>query len=362
MAIPRKNRGEYRPIYEAMFTGRDFRALPPNAKLCLLTLKGLCGAIGIRPWPALEHALADLTGLTVPQAKAALKVLTAASWIEHEDGVVWVVRGLEFEPQLTANNANHQKSVQEQCEGLPNAPIVSRFFARYEEFFAGTYVAKAEPAKRPTKPGGIRDGMGDGIGDAMGDGIPHGMGDGIPNPTLTPPQPLPNPTLTPTTTPVDAADAQHRKRLVIAANKGVTALLGHEDTTPMRWDTKTTRDAAEKFATHGVELAFAEWTLFQLASTRLPSDGAPARSLNYFADAVVRAWRAEEAHRLASAAEAPAAIATTPKSASTARSTPATPPISEAEQLRAFAVQYAQAGNPEWIAHCEAHGIDWSPA
>jgi hypothetical protein len=161
---------------------------------------------------------------------------------------------------------------------------------------------------------------------------------------------------------VNAADAQHRKRLVIAANKGVTALLGYEDTTPMRWDTKSTREVADRFTEHRVELAFAESALFELASTRMPSDGIPARSLRYFADAVIRAWRAEEAHRLASAAEAPAAIATTPKGASAARSTPATPPISEAEQLRAFAVQYAQAGNPEWIAHCEAHGIDWSPA
>lgn len=282
MAIPRKTRGEYRPIYEALFYGKDFRALSVHGKLALVTLKGLCGALGIKSWPGLVPALAEIMGVTVPQSQKAVKELIAARWIEHEDGVVWVVRGLEFEPQLTANNPNHKKALREAAEGLPSAPIVERFMSRYAAYFVD----------------GIQHGKGDGMGD--------GMGEPIPDPTLTT-TPTTTLTLTPTTTttPVVAADAGHRQQLVTAANKGITALLGREHTRPIRWDAKSTFEAAEQFASAGIDLNFAIRALYTLAKTRMPADGKPAEHLKYFAAAVLNAWRTEEAHRLAATLPTP---------------------------------------------------------
>ena len=98
MSTPNKKRGEYRPIYEALFHSPEYLSLSSDARLVLVTLKSLCGAIGVKSWPALDASLSELCGLLPRRVRAALSELEEARWIEREGNVVWVVNGLRFEP------------------------------------------------------------------------------------------------------------------------------------------------------------------------------------------------------------------------------------------------------------------------
>lgn len=178
MATPRKNRGEYRVFYEAFFTGPDFLKLSPNSRQVLHTLKGLCGVLGIRCWPALIPALTFYTGRSNRAVSNAISELIETGWIEYSEPVVWVKRGLEFEPQLSPENHNHRKSVQDMASGLPNCDTVRRFKRHYAGFFG---------ALDPAKVGYNGQGMGDAIPPSHHPEKEDGMGD----PTTTPPPPPP---------------------------------------------------------------------------------------------------------------------------------------------------------------------------
>lgn len=341
MAVPRKTRGEYRPFYEALFNGKDYRQLSPEAKLCLLTLKGLSGVTGIRPWPVLAHSLAELTGLSVAKATTGVKQLVAAEWIEYEDGIVWVRRGLEFEPQMTPNNSDHRSHVQQSLLGLASSPIVHRFKAQYADF-----MLPPEP-KGTKKKGDVRQ------ADSHGDGQPEvqGVRQGVEQPVgLHSPSPTPTtshtPTLTPSVSvvPVRAADGQHRTRLAVAANKGITEKFG-EQPVPLRWDHPGTFAFAEALAAAGVDIDFAELALFRIASTKAPADGRPPSSLRYWESAVVDAWRSEEMQRV---------VATS--------ATPGAAHGKAVDPMYFTAVREARAGDPEWQAYCRDRDITWEAA
>lgn len=97
---------------------------------------------------------------------------------------------------------------------------------------------------------------------------------------------------------VREAESTHRTLLTAAVNQGITAQFG-EQPIPCRWDQPGTFQTAQLLESAGVPLAFARQALYQLAKTRTPADGRAPRSMAYYAAAVVDAWRAEEAHRLA---------------------------------------------------------------
>lgn len=103
-----------------------------------------------------------------------------------------------------------------------------------------------------------------------------------------------------TTTPdgpvVDHRDPEHRRRLVVVANQGITQQCG-EQPVPILAQHAGTQAAAEALASAGVPLAFAERAIFTAASTTLPADGRPPRSLRYYAASTVAAWIAERTHR-----------------------------------------------------------------
>lgn len=321
MGTPRKTRGEYRPIYEALFYGKDFRALSVHGKLALITTKGLCGSLGIKSWPGFVPALAEIMGVSSLHAKKAVAELVAAGWIEHEDGVVWVVRGLEFEPQLTPKNTNHKQSVREESEGLPSAPIVERFFARYSEYF--------DQAK------------GYGMGDGMGDAIPHGMGDPSP--------PLPNPSMSSSWGDVvDPSNMAHLVAMALAANTGITEQFG-ERVDVVRAGAGVSSQVAEAFAREGVPLAFAERTLFDLGRTKRPSDGTAPVSLRWFEAAVLKAWRVESTRMRSKEYRPPNA----PEQASA---------MPHGDPLYFTAIRQAKAGDAEWQKHCLDHGYQWETA
>src|SRR6185295_8789251 len=91
--------------------------------------KGRCGAIGLRAMPGLEASLAEWTGYPLDTLYQALTELVQHGWIERERSIIWVVRGLSFEPTLTPSNRFHRAFVSREFGSLPNLPICQRFRA-----------------------------------------------------------------------------------------------------------------------------------------------------------------------------------------------------------------------------------------
>lgn len=314
MAVPRKTRGEYRPIYEALVDGPDFRRLSGVAKLALLTIKIKSGAAGLRPWPALAEQLSDMTGFPCAQMKRAIAELIKAQWIQYEDSMVWLVRGLAFEPQLTPGNAVHRKWLAGVIEALPRGPIIDRFRVHYGAWFPGEgseRVARGSSTESPES------------GESL---------------CLSSPLPLPLPLpVNSSCTPTD--DGPHRQRLAKAANDGI-AVLWTPQPHPLRWDSPGAFQLAETLAAADVPIEFAVQCVFALGKSRRPSNGAPPKTLKYFADATVEAWRLEQQASAVSAA----------------------PFGEEVDPLKRTALLAAAEGDAEWQAYCREKGYVWRVA
>ncbi len=318
---PRKTRGEYRPIYEALFYGKDYRALSPDAKLVLLTLKGTCGAIGMKAWPALIESLSEMTGMPTPRIKKAMTDLGAAQWVEYEDGIVWVVRGLEFEPQISRGE-KHQAWFNVTIDTLPRAPIVSRLRAHYAPMF------------------GLPDTLSDRLSDRVSGRPSHSPpeGHGIPVPV---PVPVPNPV--PVRSPQSNAEtdnglADDAQLLTIAANAGISARYG-EQPNPIHHGHAGGITCAERLRKVGVDLEFAHVVIFAYASTMTRER--PPRSLGYFTEHVIERWHAEQAKRAAAGYR------------------PSGERAPEMDQMHSAAVRYARAGSAEWQQYCDTRKISW---
>lgn len=340
MAKPkmRRIRGEYRPFFEALFTGKDFQALSPDAKLAFMFVKGLSGAAGIRVWPAFVEQLAEMTGMATVRTKRAVTELAEAGWLELEASVVWVVRGLSFEPQMVPTNEKHRTWLNEHLDSLPRVALLARFRDRNSEWFAP--LASDDATDKAAEAGTESDRVSDSQSDTLSDTNPN------PNPnSLSPAQSL---ALSPatSTSPVIASDAQHRTRLAVAANKGLTVQFG-EQPVPLRWDHPGTFECAEALATAGVDLGFAELALFRIASTKKPADGRPPKSLKYFINSAIDAWRAEEMQRVIAVAATPGANDGV---------------VANRDPNYFAAVRYAREGDAQWQSYCRERGIDWEAA
>ena len=324
MATPRKTRGEYRPIYEALFTGNDYRQLSSDAKLALLTLKGLCGVMGIKVWPAFNESVAELTGMPTSRARRALVELITSEWIEYDEGVVWVVRGLMFEPQMTSKNPDHCKRLRDLAAGLPSSPVVARFKARYAEYFGDSTPASAT-ASPPAS--------------------------ATPSPT-----PLPYPSLTPSPSPSPPLSvvvgqpgddqrptAADKQLLTIAANAGLDRRYANRN--PLVSTSGHVHAFAVAILDAGVDVEFAAATIFTYASTMAKDE--PPNSLRYFTRHVIERWQQDRA-RLDAAGYVPGGQ-----------------PVTEApelNQLRTFGIRYAQEGDAGWQAYCDERGYPWREA
>lgn len=127
------DRGEYRPIYEALFDGPDFQRLSTTARLSLVALKVKCGPLGIKVVPGYLGAIEVWTGSTSEGASKALQSLISEGWVEVDGTVVWVVRGLEFEPSQHPKDEKHQKFIERTVKALPRREIVQRFCHHYQD-------------------------------------------------------------------------------------------------------------------------------------------------------------------------------------------------------------------------------------
>jgi hypothetical protein len=119
----------------AIIHGPDYQRLSPEAKLALWTLKMLLGALGIAAVPGLLGALEECTGLDTTAVPYAVAELEREGWLARERNVVWLIRGLAFEPDLRVNDPKHRKFVQRAFGSLPRLPICERFQAMYATWF-----------------------------------------------------------------------------------------------------------------------------------------------------------------------------------------------------------------------------------
>lgn len=138
-----RDRGEYRAIYEVLYDGKDWCLLTPEARLVWLVLKGTLGAAGINAMPATEHVLASRTGYAPAVVGTALAELQAKQWIERDGMVLWVLRGLDFEPNLLPSNEKHRTFITRHLASLPRLAIVDRFRVAYPDWFPGEAVPPA---------------------------------------------------------------------------------------------------------------------------------------------------------------------------------------------------------------------------
>jgi len=118
--------------YVRILNGPDFLALSADARSVLWPLKLRLPPFGIAPFPGAAGVLADDTGLPHERVVAALDELQATGWIEREQNVLWLVRGLEFEPYLNPRDRNHRKYLEAVIAALPTSlTIVSKFQEHY---------------------------------------------------------------------------------------------------------------------------------------------------------------------------------------------------------------------------------------
>lgn len=153
-------RGEYRPMFCRILNGPDFRRLTPIARACLWPLKLRLPSAGIGVIPALVATLAEDTGFTEAEVREALDELQRSpfegpseggerrpAWLRVEGTVVWLIRGLEFEPTVNPNDDKHRLHVRRTVASLPTVPLVQEYKSRYATWFQDE---PKGPPKMPT--------------------------------------------------------------------------------------------------------------------------------------------------------------------------------------------------------------------
>lgn len=126
------HRGIWRAIYVSLWDDVEFRKFTPNEKLVFLNLRtGSLSNI-----PCLYHYYIETiewqTGIRRKRILEALQTLTAANWIALQDGIVWVRKGLRFDPNIVLTNEKHLVAVKKIILSLPKLQIVRDFLDFYK--------------------------------------------------------------------------------------------------------------------------------------------------------------------------------------------------------------------------------------
>lgn len=152
MTMQRKPRtadlGQYRVWYVRILNGADFLALGADARSILWPLKLRLPPFGIATFPAAAAVLAEDSALPHERSASALEELERREWVEREGNVLWLIRGLEFEPNLNPRDPNHRKYMAAVIQTLPSLSIVQRFQARYRIWFPDLNLR--EPPQEPS--------------------------------------------------------------------------------------------------------------------------------------------------------------------------------------------------------------------
>src|SRR5262245_59244373 len=95
-----EGRGIRRGLYAALVDNPDFQTLSPPARHVLLTMRVSkdCGPACI--WQCYPSTVAHQTGLALARVEFMLKELAEAGWIQRETGLVWIINGLRYDPNM----------------------------------------------------------------------------------------------------------------------------------------------------------------------------------------------------------------------------------------------------------------------
>jgi hypothetical protein len=128
----KNNRGYFRAIYTVLWDDTDFRDLDSNTKLVFLYLRTSPDSNMPCIYRIYVEAIMKHTGLSEAIIRDSISVLCKTNWIEYEDNIVWVKKGLQFDPTISLNNIHHVKSIQMAIRSLPQKDIVQSFLSFYK--------------------------------------------------------------------------------------------------------------------------------------------------------------------------------------------------------------------------------------
>ena len=117
-----------------MFDSRQYQALPPDAKLVLLTLKHnrLNNMAGIFSFQSGElYTLQNHTGLSVKAIEKALLRLKDENWIIQDDDILWIRNQLKHDPHIKLTHSKHLTGIYNVLNSLPESQIVIDFCEKY---------------------------------------------------------------------------------------------------------------------------------------------------------------------------------------------------------------------------------------
>ena len=126
------HRGIYRAIYTSLWDDPGFRKFTINEKLVFLNLR--TSPLSNIPvlYPYYLEAIEWQTGIRRKQILKALRTLVDANWIALEGGVVWVRKGLKFDPNIVLTYEKHLTAVKNIILSLPKLQIVRDFIDFYK--------------------------------------------------------------------------------------------------------------------------------------------------------------------------------------------------------------------------------------
>jgi len=125
-------RGIYRAIYTSLWDDPDFRKLTPNEKLVFFNLR--TSPLTNMPviYPFYIEAIEKQTGLTKKIIQRAMDTLSDTQWIALQEGIVWVKKGLKFDPNIVLTNEKHFIAIKNIILSLPKLQIVRDFIDFYK--------------------------------------------------------------------------------------------------------------------------------------------------------------------------------------------------------------------------------------
>lgn len=130
------HRGYFSAVYRSLWDDPDFQKLNPVSKLVFLNLR----TSPLSNMPVIYHyyieAIERQTGLSSEMINKALDTLSHrpshSPWIALEQGIVWVRKGLKYDPNIILRNEKHRTAVINIVLSLPKLQIVRDFIDFYQ--------------------------------------------------------------------------------------------------------------------------------------------------------------------------------------------------------------------------------------